>query len=84
MTRRERVEALFVKAYGKRKGPRMLRGHMKLVFGPKAEPSMLGPDEWRFLAQCAEGVLRENAFKRRQKARQYYWRKKRAREGWGV
>ena len=84
MSREEEVRALFVAAYGKRRGPRMLREHIKLVFGPKAEPWMLGPDEWRFLAQCAEGVLREKAFKRRQKARQYYWRKKRERSGWGV
>ncbi len=81
MTRREQVEALFVAAYGKRQGPKMLAEYVRLVFGPEARPEMLGPDEWRFLAQCAEGVLREKTFKRRQKARQYYWRKKREREG---
>ena len=80
MTRREQVEALFVKAYGKRRGPRMLAEYVRLVFGPGARPSALGPDEWRFLAQCAEGVLRRKARERRQKARQRYWYRKRERD----
>ena len=80
MTRREQVEALFVKAYGKRRGPRMLAEYVRLVFGPEARLSALGPDEWRFLRECAEGVLRRKAQERRQKARQRYWHRKRERE----